>query len=396
LSDFTHFDKGCDMKETLRIVLTMTALCICGTQQVVSADWGLGIGFNAGVGRLEADLRNPRISPLISGHIKAMPVPFFGLSGELGFSPLSANNHPNPAFTDFKTTIIPFELSAFFNFLPFNKVNPYIFAGGGGVYWKATNSGTTLQDGVDSFLKTGGGLEFRVSRTIGINLGATYRFSLTEAFDQLFQGDENDQVVDVRAGLTYYFPSGANDRDRDIIPDELDLMPDIAEDRDGFQDHDGIPEKNPNPVAVSTFEAPFDNGNQTTAPVVIHHLVTTAESGSDLDIEANVYSNIGLKVVATIYRVLGTPNWNVVRMQKVEENLYEGVIPGYAVTREGLEYCVIAVDETVRGIGYSGLPSKPIQVKVSPSGKPWRIIGGTIGAATVGTASYLILRKQDR
>lgn len=367
------------------------------SSQAISGDIGIGIGFNAGVSRLEGDLRDPNISPLISGHLRILPVPYLAISGEMGFSALQVNNHSS--LPDFKTTIVPFELSAIFNFLPFRKVNPYIFAGGGGVYWKATNLGSNVVtdgDGIDSFLKTGGGLEFRVSPSVAFNLGATFRYSLTEAFDQTFRGNEKDQVLDVHAGLTYYFSKNKNDRDNDSIPDDLDLMPDIAEDRDGYLDHDGIPEKNPSPVALNTLDVPFSNGNKTDSPVVIHQLITSAESGGDITVKANIYSEIDLKVVATIYRVHGTPNWNVVRMQEADAGLYEGVIPGYAVATEGLEYCVVAVDETARGIGYAGLPSKPIRVKVAASGKLWRFVGGTAGAAAVGTASYIILKKQDK
>lgn len=389
------------MKIKFRFVTGLLLLCIAGSEPAVSGDWGFGVGFNAGISRLEGDLRSPQISPLISGHLMVLPLPYLALRGELGYAPLRSNNHPNPAFTDFKTTMVPFELSAVFNFLPFRKVNPYVFAGGGGVYWKATNNGNTIvnsgkkQDGIDSFVKTGGGVEFRVAPNIALNVGATYRYSLTDAFDQLWQGDEQDQVVDVHAGLTYYFAKGRSDKDKDIIPDELDLMPEISEDRDGYLDHDGIPEKNPGPVAAGRFDVLFADGGESSSPIVIHYLVTRAESGRDILIEANVYSQIDLKVVATIYRVRGTPNWNVARMAETGGNLYEGIIPGYAVTTQGLEYCVIAVDETLTGIGYSGLPSKPIQVTVSPSGKPWRLIGGSVGAATIGTASYLILRKQN-
>jgi hypothetical protein len=308
-------------------------------------------------------------------------------NGELGFASLNTSN------SSFKTQIIPFELSAIFNFLPHSKVNPYIFVGGGGVFWKAKDNTGTLESNTDSFLKTGGGLEFFVSRNVGLNLGAAFRLSLTDNLDQLNQGDENDQVLDVHAGVTFYFNKSRNDRDNDLIPDELDLMPDIAEDQDGYLDHDGIPEKNPNPIAMSSMDSPIGN-NSNASPIVIHHIVQKAESGRNITIKSYVYSEKNLRVVATLYRPMGEPKWNVVRMDERERNLFQGEIPGYAVTSEGLEYCVVAVDETLSGIGYSGLPSRPITVSVSPSGKAWRFIGATVGAATVGSASYLVLRKQ--
>ncbi|MFQ5822458.1 MAG: hypothetical protein ACE5JB_00195 [bacterium] len=365
--------------------------------RVFGGDLGFGIGFTAGISRLEGDLKSPQLSPLISGHIRVLPLPYIAISGELGYSLLNTSNHPQ--YTDFKNTIIPFELSTIVNFLPFNKINPYVMAGGGGVYWSATGKNATgnritLEDGIDSFLKTGGGLEFRLSRSFRLNLGATFRFSLTDAFDQMGQqGDENDQVLDVHAGLTYYFKKSRNDRDNDLIPDDLDLMPDIAEDPDGFLDHDGIPEKNPN--FINSYDSTFDSDNSTSSPIVIHYIVHKAESGHSIPIKAYVYSDINLRVVATLYRPYGEPNWNVVRMEEQGDNLYHGVIPGYAVNTQGFEYCVVAVDETLSGIGYSGLPSKPVRVKVSPNGKVWRFLGGTVGAATIGTASYLVLRKQN-
>ncbi len=359
------------------------------TTLLYGGDWRFGLGVNLGVSKLEGDLPDASLSPLISGHIRAMPFPYLALSGELGFSALGSSS-----VKKFETTIIPFELSAIFNLLPFSHWNPYLFVGGGGVFWNATFNNATLDEGTDSFLKTGGGIEYRVSRSIGFNLGATFRLSLTDGFDQLWQGDENDQVLDVHGGITYYFGGGGSDRDHDNIPDEFDLMPEIAEDRDGYFDHDGIPEKNPSPVAMNSYDAPFGNGDQV-SPIVIHKIIDKAESGRSISVKANVYSKIQLKVVAALYRPKGTRKWNVAALESNSNDSYKGEIPGYAVTTDGFEYCVVAVDETLTGVGYSGLPSKPINVTVSSSGTPWRIVGGTVGAASVGTASYLILRKQE-
>ncbi len=381
---------------TVKQTLYVATVLLCLTTMTVTAISGerfLGIGLTTGLGRLEGDISGSQLSPFFMGHLRFLPVPYFALNGELGFSSLNTSN------SSFKTQIIPFELSAIFNFLPHSKVNPYIFAGGGGVFWKAkgidplTGQEGTLESNTDSFLKTGGGLEFFVSRSVAINLGATFRLSLTDNLDQLNQGDENDQVLDVHAGVTFYFNKNRNDRDNDLIPDELDLMPDIAEDHDGYLDHDGIPEKNPNPIAMGSMDWPIGNDSNA-SPVVIHYIVQKAEAGRNISIKSHVYSEKNLKVVAILYRPMGEPKWNVVRMDERGNHLFQGEIPGYAVTTEGLEYCVVAVDETLSGIGYSGLPSKPIRVNISPSGKAWRLIGATFGAATIGSASYLVLRKQ--
>ena len=387
------------MKFKRLVICTLCLFCIFAEfkAKVYGTDRKFGIGFSGGISRLEGDLKNSLLSPSVSGHLRFLPIPFLAISGELGFSQLNSNNHPNPAYLDFKTMIIPFELSAIVNFLPFSKINPYIMAGGGGVYWNAINSGFTIDDGLDSFLKTGGGIEFYLNRSISLDLGATFRMSLTDTFDQmpvLRQGDENDQVLDAHIGFTYYFGKGGNDKDRDLIPDALDLSPEIAEDRDGYLDHDGIPEKNPNIMAHDNLDSSFDTDYDISSPILVHQLVHHAESGQGIPINTNVYSNIDLRVVATLYRTVGSPKWKVLKLQNFGSNSYQGTIPGYEVRTDGLEYCVIAVDKKLTGIGYSGLPSMPVQVKVSPSGKAWRFLGGVLGAATIGSASYLVVRKQ--
>ena len=205
------------MKGKSGLVLGVSLLFAgAATTLFAAGDWQIGVGLNAGVSRLEGDLNKPRLGPLVAGHVRFLPVPFLALEGMAGYSAMGADSHPD--FSDFKTTIIPFELGAVFNFLPFRSVNPYVVVGGGGVIW--STEGTPLspaavqaKDGLDSFLKAGAGLEFRISRQIGLSLGATFRMSLTDNFDQLNQGDEYDQVLAGHAGFTYYFGGGGHDRD---------------------------------------------------------------------------------------------------------------------------------------------------------------------------------------
>lgn len=374
------------MSVKLRLAILLV-LSMSGWQvhDVLCGDWQVGIGLNAGAGRLEGDLTNPRLGPMFSGHLRLLPTPYFAIEGELGYAQLNGSN-------SFRTTVIPIELGAMFNFMPFNKVNPFVFVGGGGVVWK--NNTTSTNSKLDSFLKTGGGLEFRVSRNIGLEIGATYRLSLTDNLDAIYSGNEDDQVITGHAGLTYYFGGSPHDRDHDGIPDDLDLMPDISEDRDGYLDHDGIPEKNPSYLAMNSADGLVGDAMGPSAPIVIHHPISKVESGRDLTIKANVFSDKRLKVVAILYRPVSTRKWSVARLENRESNAYVGEIPGYAVLQDGLEYCVVAVDETLSGVGYSGLPSKPNIVSVSPSGTPWRIVGAGVGAAAVGAATYLVLKKQ--
>jgi hypothetical protein len=285
---------------------------------------------------------------------------------------------------------LPFELSGIFNFLPFHTINPYVSIGGGGAYWEAENNTGRLSDGFDAFLKAGAGLELRTSNSFAVHLAATWRFSFTDGLDDMWLGDENDQVLDVQAGLTYYFDRGSMDRDHDAVRDDLDLMPDIAEDRDGYLDHDGVPETNPALLAVDGI-----TDVRYAAPIVMHEIVDKVTAGRTVAIHAEVHAAKRLNTVATLYRPAGASNWSVMPMQERAANLYYAEIPAYAVIDAGFQYFVVAVDETLSGVGFSGLPSRPVTVAAYPDGTPFRTIGAIIGGLAAGTATFVILRKQD-
>jgi hypothetical protein len=74
--------------------------------------------------------------------------------------------------------------------------------------------------------------------------------------------------------------------------------------------------------------------------------------------------------------------------------MYQGSIPGSYVRSPGVEYCVVAVDEAVSGVGYSGLPKRPNVIKVIAKPKQWRILAATTAILGWGSAGYLISRKQ--
>lgn len=360
----------------------------------------MGIGLKAGFNRLEGDMKNPALKPFIYGNLGYNLNDFVSLGFEGGYSTLGDNDSPN-----FKTIIFPYEVHLTLNFFPLNKANIYAVFGGGGVYWEATKDDSVLryppetgdlQKGVDSFIKAGGGVEFTLNKTrnLFLSIGATYRYSLTDMLDQIKSGDENDGVIDFYAGLTYYFrTSSRGDKDNDGVPDELDLAVLQAEDRDGYMDHDGKPEGVPHIASVQESSG-MEDDKDTTPPVVIHNPINDVEAGQDINIQAEVFENKKLKVASVLYRPKGFNHWSVVKLQNLGGILYQGTIPGKFVRDQGLEYCVIAVDEAISGVGYCGLPKRPVDVKVIGKPKMWRILNSTLALLGWGTASYVILRKQ--
>lgn len=370
----------------------------------------LGVGLRIGLTQLEADIAKPQLTPFYYGHIKFNPIDFVSLGCEFGYAALKDKERTK---TEFQTSIMPFEADLTFNFLPLGKVNPYVTLGGGGVYWNATELDPTgvrktiekdgkLQEGIDSFVKTGGGLEFVLnkSRSLTLSIGGTFRYSFSEALDQIYLGDEKDQVIDFYGGLTYYFKTSTKgDRDSDGVPDELDLDDLNAEDSDGFMDHDGKPESLPEERFSATNVMLSDSlaqGPDTRPPLVFHTPVRKAEEGTDINIDVEVQEDREVRVASILYRTKGDENWRVRNLRTVSRQKYTGIIPGSYVKPPGVEYCVVAVDEAVSGVGFSGLPKRPNIIKVIPKPKQWRIMAATAALLGWGSAAYLIVREQKQ
>jgi hypothetical protein len=118
------------------------------------------------------------------------------------------------------------------------------------------------------------------------------------------------------------------------------------------------------------------------------------EEGRNLKITAQIISAGPLRTTSVLYRSMGLKTWKVISLDQINEVDYESVIESDEITPPGIEYCVVAVDQEAKGVGYSGLPARPIQVNVIEGGYGWRIAGGIFSALSWGIASYVILRKQ--
>lgn len=382
----------------LFVMITMllaATLVLAGGEQT-----NFGVGLKAGVNRLEGDWRNPSYKPAVYGQLIYNLFDYLAICAEGGYAKVGTKDN-----TAIETILVPYEGHLMFSFYPLGKINPYVILGGGGVFWNYTENGQTKVDpntgkyfkGYDSFVKSGGGLELSLNRSKSFyfNIGATYRLSLTDWFDINKSGDENDGVIDVYGGLTYYFRTNTRgDRDHDGVPDELDLKPEIKEDPDGYMDHDGKPEGIP-PISVTTTIGSSDaDAADQQPPVVIHSPVRRVEADQDIRIRTDIYEDRKLKVASILYRPVGSDQWKVGQLLNVSGTLYEGVVPGRSVQSQGVEYCVIAVDEAISGVGYSGLPKIPNRVEVLGHPKFWRILAGSAAIVGWGASGYYILKKQ--
>lgn len=379
---------------TIVVILSLSSAWAGGEQT------NFGIGFKAGINRLEGDWKNPSFKPGVFGQLSYNLFDYLAIGAEGGYVTVGDKEQP-----EVETILIPYEGHLMFSFFPLGKVNPYVILGGGGVFWNYTVNGQTEIDtlsgkyrkGYDSFIKSGGGLEFPLNRshTFYFNIGATFRLSFTDWLDKRNWKDENDGVLDIYGGFTYYFRTTTRgDRDNDGVPDELDLKPEIKEDPDGYMDHDGKPDGIPPVTVAMSSAANADIEADKDPPVVIHSPVGRVEAGKDIKITADIYENQKLKVASILYRPVGLDQWKVGQLLNIGGTLYEGVIPGRSVKKQGVEYCVIAVDEAISGVGYCGLPKLPVRVEVLGNPKFWRIIAGTAAITGWGASGYYILKKQ--
>ena len=400
------------MRRTTMLFSVFTLAAVIAANVPALADVGVfGIGLKAGVNQLDGDWHNPKLNPHGLVRLSYRPIPYLSFGGVFGYSELRTKDPKiggtepsieNPSL--YKTIIAPLEADITFNLFPLAKLNPFVTIGGGTVWWDAIYDGDTVQQidtkkeqqGFDSFLKAGGGLELRVKQSLGISLSATFRYSLTDMLDQVYSGDEKDAIISACVGLTYYFRLRTKgDMDSDGIPDILDLDPKRAEDKNGYLDHDGKPDSTP-PLSEFFGSSKGKVKRQgDISPVVIHHPITEAEEKQPIKIVADIYEHHELRVTTVLYRIVGTKDWKVLRLKKKESKRYETTIPGQYVTPAGLEYCVLAVDQAVTGVGRAGWPKQPIRVNVNKNASTWRIIGGTVAALSWGLATFIMLRKQN-
>ena len=377
-----------------------------------ASNGGLGIGIKAGINQLDGDWYKPKLNPLGMFELSYSPIPYLTIAGDFSYTELATKDKISgtiPVIEDptlFRAVYAPLELNFILNMYPLSKINPYAVIGGGAAWWNAKYDGTTLynsndnnskQQGMAPFVKAGGGVEFQVNRNLGLLLDFDFRYSLSEDFlDQRGTGDEKDGVVSAAIGLRYYFHlKSAGDYDHDGIPDIRDMDPVKPEDFDGYMDHDGKPEGFPALDKLTSGNNLNGEDTKSNSPIVIHFPITDAEENHPLKIIAHIYGAQNLRIATVLYRTVGTKDWKILRLRKKEASAYETIIPARNIKSAGLEYCVLAVNQSVTGVGRAGWPKQPFRVTVHKNATTWRILSGTMAALSWGFATYIMLRKQS-
>jgi hypothetical protein len=99
----------------------------------------------------------------------------------------------------------------------------------------------------------------------------------------------------------------------------------------------------------------------TMAPDIYHTPVTGAFTGSNLVLTATVTDNLSIAYANLYYRVAGTEDWSIIRMNSLNDK-YSAIIPAAFVTTAGIEYYIEAFDGV--SCTYKGSAEAPYTVSV--------------------------------
>jgi hypothetical protein len=358
-----------------------------------------GIGLRGGAGKIEGDVKTRLLKPFASGIIYYSPDPHFSLGLEAGIGDLLIDN--DKSSQDSIARVVPIEFDVTLRFSPHHTFSPFATLGAGGVVWhnfrkqdKQTLHYNFAREYSNYIVKTAGGLDIALSRRFNFSLGAAFRYSFTDLLDLNPNGDENDGLITVFSGLTVKIGGGLPDQDRDGVWDRYDLDSRAKEDHDGYMDHDGVPDTQigSNLLALT---GSAGSGVDDIPPIVIHTAIRRATAGSEVKVRAEIFENRSLLKAAVLYRPYTVRRWLVEPMFSKDGETYEARVPGISVQKVGLEYCVVAVDEAISGLGYSGLPGRPNFVRVTGKEGWWRALTILTAAGGWGAAAYVVNRKQE-
>ncbi len=357
-----------------------------------------GLSLRGGAGRIEGEVKESHLRALGSGVIYYAPDPHLWIGIEGGYGELSTDDD---AQVDSLVRLAPLALSLTFHFSPYKTVSPFASLGAGGIFWhnfrksdKQTLHLDTRRDYSAALFKTAGGVNFGLSNHLLLTLGGDFSYFLSDRIDLDADGDRDDAMLSAFAGFTIKFGGGKPDRDRDGVFDRYDLDSNAREDRDGYMDHDGVPDTEIGSNLLAMGGGQGGSGVDEVPPIVIHAPRKRATAGKDLRLHAEIFENRKLLKAAVLYRPYNVRRWLVEPMVSHNNEVFEALLPGAMIPKSGLEYCVVAVDEAISGIGYSGLPNRPNYVVVNGKQTWWRAAMVAAALGGWGAASYQIAREQ--
>ncbi len=158
-----------------------------------------GITAALGVSRISGDLPNPEFEFNSKLGVKRYVNPFLNINFTFNKFGLANKQLFNEGY-------MSFDLNAEYNFLPFDRLTPFAYAGMGSV---AANH----FESIDAKVQFGAGIEYLVTNNLGLNLYVEHNTAFSDKLDFIEAGTRDDMFYRGGLGLTYYLDrpeSGSN------------------------------------------------------------------------------------------------------------------------------------------------------------------------------------------
>ncbi len=177
--------------------------------------------------------------------------------------------------TPYRTFLFPVIANIKYKFYQNFRIKPYVAIGGGLLFWQINDvtsgdnflplppSGQKVNGTYTNLLgNVGMGFEYFLSDNLGLDVSGHFQKIFSQKEDMSGYGDINTGNIEFRIGLNFHF-GGWKDWDEDGIEDKMDENPLQAEDFDGFEDDDGIPDLDNDGDGIPDVEdkAPNKTGN---------------------------------------------------------------------------------------------------------------------------------------
>lgn len=231
-----------------KILLVCTCLAFTFISKAQTEDKKWNIGLHGGVTQYQGDLGNNfyKTDKAFYGFGGVSVSRYLGRYFDLNFLASKGTvGYNNNALQNFKSDFNAAALNLRFNMTaPESIVRPYVFAGVGAMLFDKNLN--FKEENIDYVLpNVGGGLNFRLSPVVSLNLQETFSFSNKDRRDGVVNG-KKDAFLSHMAGLTFNLGE-TKDADNDGVSDRKDTCPDtpagVVVDENGCpldRDKDGV------------------------------------------------------------------------------------------------------------------------------------------------------------
>ncbi len=169
-----------------------------------------------------------------------------------------------------------------------------------------------------------------------------------------------------------------------------------------------LDEKMFSPKIVHTFNEARETMEDIFSPRIEHTPVPLGQAGEELKISAKIRDKSGVKEAMVKYRTKEEQKYQKKIMAKLDNNLFQAVIPGQQISPPLFSYYIVSIDNLDNVPALCGNQKQPFQVKVVPSSKGekpivklepiynkwwfWSVVG--VAALSSSIAAYMLLEKE--